>query len=757
MKKLNYLFFMAASLLAVSCAEEDVVIDTGSKGPGNLNVTVNLPKSFNTRSLGDGLAATTLNVALYDASDDSLISTTTADFDNSLTTTVSFNLVNGKSYKLAFFATSENSQTTNPVYDFDAQNHTLTVDYANMQSAANTGDAYDCFYAVYATGTMTSTQQNISVTLNRPVAQVNWGTDDLTSNAVTEASAFGANAAYLRTSLSTEAYTSLDLLDGTVSGQESISIDNFVAPTGTFPVTGYNYVGMYYLLAPYNTSAVYDLKLTISNSGGTDVTPISYSVSVNSAPVQGNYQTNIYGTLLSNDVEFTVTKDATWNTPAFDEPLTWDGSVTQPTVDTSAKTVTVNRPSDLAGLAQMVSGSNGQEANDFENYTISLAADFDMADMEFPMIGSATRDGASTTSTSTSFKGIFDGNNHTISNMVINGTSNADDAAGFIGSLSGSSAMIKDVTFSNLQINAPQNQQAGVVGLLTEGATVSNVTVSSGSVTAAEAGGGIVGRMMLNGTVTQCENHATINSGTNAGGIVGAAYRTTPGQTCTVQNCKNFGNVIATSQAAGGVVGLSSAEVSGCSNAGTIVGNASAVGGVVGQQNYAGSISGCSNTGKVTGGGSSTGSYGTGGIVGWVRYSPENESAYAAQNVITVTSCNNSGAVTGQTGVGGIVGVWYTCGICAQNTNTAPTISGYSFVAGIVGDSQWTESGPTLATDGNTDMLYVANNYSSTPLSAITGSNTSEYVYMNNTQKTTQSGNSQTDASVVDTPFTPSN
>lgn len=84
----------------------------------------------------------------------------------------------------------------------------------------------------------------------------------------------------------------------------------------------------------------------------------------------------------------------------------WDGT----TVDTSwyndiATEFTISDSADLAGLAKLVN-----EGNNFSGKTIKLGADIDLGGKEWTPIGNSTN----------SFKGVFEGNKHTISNLFIN-------------------------------------------------------------------------------------------------------------------------------------------------------------------------------------------------------------------------------------------------------------------------------------------------------------------------------------------------
>ena len=70
----------------------------------------------------------------------------------------------------------------------------------------------------------------------------------------------------------------------------------------------------------------------------------------------------------------------------------------------------------------------------------------------------------------------------------------------------------------------------GAIGMLTGGGTADNIAVS-GSVSTKRGNGGIVGRMTISGTISNCVNNAEINgTGANVGGIVGAAYYTETGK-----------------------------------------------------------------------------------------------------------------------------------------------------------------------------------------------------------------------------------
>lgn len=677
MKKLNYLLIGLAGLTMASCSQEDVVAPGGGDG---VLVTVNLPSDLGTRAMGDATASTVLNYAIY-TTEGQFIQSGTENFPAGATKTqFTLQLAGGTEYQIAFFAQSQQS-ITDGVYSFKPDPGTVEIDYSQMTNGANNADAYDCFSILETIPTVTP-GMSIEATLERPVAQINWGTNDLGLNSVE--TVYGENGANIHTVVTTKAYPSFDLLTQNLTDDTEpvdVTFLNFTPPTteqAEFPVGGYSYVAVNYLLVPQEAS-VLDLKLSIYNSepASAEATPLQ-TVTVNSAPVENNYRTNIYGALLTNNVDVTVEKDPTWGG---EHNFVWDGqTVTIPTIVTDSEgnksiTIASNQPDVLAGLAAMVNG--GQDLSDV---TVTLTGDLDMGGYSFPGIGNATRSSGNVGAGANSFRGTFDGQGKTISGLNIKYTgSNGNTAAAFIPNLDGEGTL-KDVNFENVTINGGLAEQAGIVGLVTGGATVSGVTVGSAdanensSITATEGAGGIVGRILGSGTVTGCVNYANVTQtgNNNAGGIVGTATYRIEGNTMTISNCNNYGTISGSGTSLGGIVGTSSADITNCNNYGEVKGTKSSIGGISGILCSPGYITESTNYATISGGPE------TGGIVGMATYYGNYEA-----KVVSVTNCTNNGDIIGG-GAAGIVGRWNSSGTCTGNKNFAKTITGTSVAAGII-------------------------------------------------------------------------
>lgn len=404
----------------------------------------------------------------------------------------------------------------------------------------------------------------------------------------------------------------------------------------------------------------------------------------------------------------------------------WNGEVEEPAYDEASKSYTVTNAAQLAWIAEQVNAGD-----DFAGKTVTLTEDVDLTGLEWTPIANGSRSGA--IAKGQTFKGTFDGNGMTVKNMTITTTPSADHAIGLVGVVDGGT--IRNLNLI-VDIQAESELAGAAAGMLLNGATVSGVEVRGRM--AVKNGGGIVGRAIRSATLTDCRNYAEI-SGTvaNVGGIIGAAYYTAKNKKIVIEGCENHGAVSSTTGVVGGIVGLSAAEIRNCTNDQPITGKGTSVGGIVGEQQNAGLVSGCTNTADVT---NQADAYGTGGIVGWLRYSGT-QTAYPAKNIISVIGNTNRGSVLGGNGVGGIVGVAYNFGVINENKNYAPELrSSSTFAAGIVGNTQFTESTPGL--DGE-NRIEVKNNLSTTSIENITGTSKDLFVYINNAAKVSAEGNTQ--------------
>ena len=263
-----------------------------------------------------------------------------------------------------------------------------------------------------------------------------------------------------------------------------------------------------------------------------------------------------------------------------------------------------------------------------------------------------------------SFKGIFDGNNRSISGI---NTDQMSDGIAIVGGLFGCASYgeIKNITLqsgtvsgiqfvggicgstysetltnctSYCSINIGSNKYAGgIVGTDKGYSTLANC-VNRGSISGADCIGGIMGTSNMSSSFSNCINYGTINCSTQkAAGICGNA---TDG--CQFENCENHGNVTATGISVGGIIGITGTvknlPVTNCINSGNIIGSQH-VGGIGGQIIGTATIENCLNLGSIT---SSTSN--AGGISG------------LAKSGVIISNCFNAGKITATSSRGGILG-----------------------------------------------------------------------------------------------------
>lgn len=427
-----------------------------------------------------------------------------------------------------------------------------------------------------------------------------------------------------------------------------------------------------------------------------------------------------------DDILYTVV-DKNYVTP-------WDGAVDSSALEkntnSSAKTVTIKNAAQLAAFASAVNGGNS-----YSGYTVTLAKDIDLNGMEWTPIGNAKRSGSILFNHS--FKGTFDGNNKTIYGLKIsvNAGNNEDFGVGLFNSVSGGT--IKNFTLDNVNVSVSDSDAvAAVAGFSVSNSVISGVTVS-GSVSGKDGVGGIVGRMLKEGSIKNCSNSATVTANGKAGGIVGSAYYTDLDKYMNIAGCSNTAAITSTTGYIGGIVGMNCGNISGCDNSGDVTGNGTSVGGIVGEQQNYGDVTDNTNSGNIV---NKSEGFGTGGIVGWVRYSGDN-SSYTLKDKIDVTRNNNSGSVSGGKSSGGIVGHMYNAGSVTRNVNTAASISSGNFAAGIVGSLQYADNNHYSEEESGINVEY---NTSTTPIESISGLCKDLYAYNNDKSLFTVENNSAT-------------
>lgn len=309
MKKSTIAILALPAFMLASCSSDEPAIDSGSDG--NVTFVAQLPGNFASRAYADGAKATELTYAVYESGSATPVITSEdpmapqAQFSG-LQAKLTLNLVKGKTYDVVFWA----DQADAP-YEFNATDRTITIDYSGINS---NDDNRDAFFQVEKSLTVNGAIQR-TVTLRRPFAQINFGTNDLA-----QAEALGTKVA--KTRLTVEgAYKKLNLFDGKATEPVNVVYEYGALPVGeVFPVDGYTYLSMNYVLTGNQpdgsnvqiagkeiVNCVFDMQ---DNSD-----KVINSLTLSNVPVQRNYRTNIYGSLLTSQVDYFIEIHPDFNTP----------------------------------------------------------------------------------------------------------------------------------------------------------------------------------------------------------------------------------------------------------------------------------------------------------------------------------------------------------------------------------------------------------------------------------------------------------
>ncbi|MBR0340251.1 MAG: hypothetical protein IIX40_08645 [Alistipes sp.] len=292
MKKL--FIVLAAAFAMVACQTDINEVGIVADGVSAVEFEVGAPQM---RSYSDGMTATELQYAVYEVKADKSLNyleelTKAGDKAETLvngTANVKLDLANNKKYAVIFWA----SAAVDAPYEVDFETKKVKVTYGGNCN----DESRDAFYAYKefeVKGAAT-----LGVELRRPFAQVNVGTsakdlaDAAKSNFVPEKS----------TLVVKNVCNVLNLVTGEATGDVDATFAEANVPNvevEEFPVAGYEYLAMSYVLVGNMDKSAHDVTYTIAD--GTT----SISNTIGAVPMRANYRTNIYGKLLTSSTDINV-------------------------------------------------------------------------------------------------------------------------------------------------------------------------------------------------------------------------------------------------------------------------------------------------------------------------------------------------------------------------------------------------------------------------------------------------------------------
>ena len=182
------------------------------------------------------------------------------------------------------------------------------------------------------------------------------------------------------------------------------------------------------------------------------------------------------------------------------------------------------------------------------------------------------------------YRGTFDGNGKTITNLYINASQTSQNNMGLFGYTYQST--IKNLTFENANVTNTQSNTGILVGKAGYGSTLQNIKISNTcQIKGGNNTGGIAGYLV--GNAYNCVNCAMVQGIQYIGGLCGFYSISRTGNSMTA--CANYGNVTASSLGVGGLVGyFDSGTIQDCANYGGVKGT-----------DYIAGMAGSVNKGKI--------------------------------------------------------------------------------------------------------------------------------------------------------------
>jgi len=302
-KSLFSLAAIASMLMLGACSSEEPAVEpAGAKS--TVAVELQLPEGLQSR-YGEGTTATDLTYAVYEHGKQEALAVCTGGTDatvgkatmSGLKATITLQLTTGKKYDFVFFAAAPNS-----IYSFDKTTQTVEANYKGLKANNESLDAFFNTTTYKVAGNAT-----ISAKLYRPFAQLNILTDDITA-----ATAAGFTPQETKVVVKNVA-NKLNLVSGAVEGEAELTYDYNALAAGTMTIKDkeYDYLAMNYLLV--NEKKTVEVGFGVKSTKGEE-----RAITFNNVPVQRNFRTNIYGSLLTNALNVNVEIEPGFNEPDYE-------------------------------------------------------------------------------------------------------------------------------------------------------------------------------------------------------------------------------------------------------------------------------------------------------------------------------------------------------------------------------------------------------------------------------------------------------
>ncbi|EFA19894.1 hypothetical protein HMPREF0969_01307 [Bacteroides sp. D20] len=300
MKKLIYLL-MAMPLIFASCSKDE---EMASKETIQVSFSTELPKRIGTRAGTTDLNVNKVVCAVFENGAEISTLREVIDIQDGEDIVFAPRLIKGRTYNVVFWAMKDDN--------YDVDDMTAITRASGATAAESDFDAFTENVEVEVTGSKSET-----VTLKRPLAQLNLGVTSDDWNAVASDETFGMTPTKMVITMTGK--NTFNALSGTAIGEDTevtytldVSGEDLVAGDET-----YKSIAMCYVYPDAGQENI-DIMYTIYDQNNE---VIREDVTIQNIPLENNYRTNVVGGLLTGTITYTITFEKDFNTTENNETI----------------------------------------------------------------------------------------------------------------------------------------------------------------------------------------------------------------------------------------------------------------------------------------------------------------------------------------------------------------------------------------------------------------------------------------------------
>ena len=293
MKRLIYLL-LAMPLFFTSCSKDEEMVSEESV---QVSFSTELPKRIGTRASTTDLNVNKVVCAVFEDGEEIGTLREVITIQEGEDIVFAPRLIKGRTYDVVFWAMKDNN--------YDVDDMTAITRASGATAAESEFDAFTESVEVEVTGSKSET-----VTLRRPLAQLNLGVTQDDWDAVASEKTFGMKPTKMIITLTGK--DTFNALTGATTGEDKevtytldVSGEDLVAGDET-----YKSIAMCYVYPDAGQENI-DITYTIYDQ---DNDVIREDVTIQNIPLENNYRTNVVGGLLTGTITYTITFEKDFNT-----------------------------------------------------------------------------------------------------------------------------------------------------------------------------------------------------------------------------------------------------------------------------------------------------------------------------------------------------------------------------------------------------------------------------------------------------------